>query len=217
MANIDERVRKLELIFATLAGGAAVLVAVVLGLFGFTTVYQIPHEVEQEIPAAVANEIEKKYPNIEKELERKMVELAESERRARAAAQHLEQLAATHGQALASLKTAIEMDRFHDFGSIDCGTENTLLVPEGTTEEWVLFSVNPQMSAETVSHSGNNALYSIETTVIPQADEKSWSVTFFAEINFDTNSEGERDTSAKCDWDKLKSTPKARILAIRTT
>ena len=216
MANIDERVRKLELTFARLASGAAVLVVVVLGFFGFTTVYQVPHEVERQIPEAVAKEIKKKYPNIEEELRRRMADLADSGRRARAAAELLEQLATTHAERLASLETAIKAKRFHDFGYIDCGKPKTLTVPEGTTDEWVLFSANPHISAEEKRKTGDNALYAIATSITPQADEKSWSVTFSVRVNYATNRKSADKTDVDCNWEKLKSTPKVQILAIRT-
>ena len=144
MADIDQRVRRIELTFATLAGGAAVLVVVILGFFGYTTLHQIPHEVEQQIPGAVTKEIEEKYPNIERELERRMVELANSERRAQEAAERLEQLASRHNQRLAFLEHSIMAKKFHDFGYIECGKRKTLRAPEGTNDEWVLFSTNPK-------------------------------------------------------------------------
>lgn len=217
MANIDERVRKLEQTFAKLTGGGVVLAVVILGFFGFATFYQIPRDVQQQIPMAVTNEIEKKYPNIKKELERRMSALANYERRAKVATERLEEFAVRYDYRIKSLETEIGMKRFHDFGYIKCGNTKTLTVPDGTVDEWVLFSVNPVISADQISNSGNSALYSIATTIIPQSNAKSWSVTFSVEVNRRTNTRNpkKKRTIKDCNWRNLKSTPKAQILAIR--
>ena len=250
MANIDERVRRLELIFAALTGGSAVLVVVVLGFFGFATFHQIPHEVQQQMPMAVANEIESKYPNIEEELEERMEELMASEAEARTTADQLELLAATHdgrlGQLVAthderltqlaanhderlgqlaethdlrleSLESAIGVKRFHNYGYIDCGEVKTLRVPEGTTDEWVLFSASPHMSADTKRLTGNNALYSFGTTITSLPDGETWSVEFSVEINLSADTvESGRRTVQRCTSESWESRPTVQILAIRT-
>ena len=215
MANVDDRVRKLELTFAKLAGGAAVVVVVVLGFFGFASLYQIPHEVERQIPDAVAKEIKEQYPNIGEELGQKMAALAQSEGRARTAADRLETLAASYGPRLASLEIAVKAKRIHDFGYIDCGKTKSLTAPNGTTDEWILFSVNPHISAEENSLTGDNALYSFATTIIPQADGLTWSVNFSAEVNYNTTSKAKKRTIEDCNWNKWKWRPKVQILALR--
>ena len=216
MASIDKRVRRLELILASLMGGSAVLVVLVLGFFGYTTIHQIPHEVEQQIPGAVAKEIENKYPGIEKELKERMDQLANSEERAEEAAEHLVQFAATHSQRFASLETALRKKRFHDFGFIDCGETKKLRVPEGSTDEWVLFSVNPNMSAEEKRSTGDNALYSIATIITPLDDGMTWSVEFSGEVNYATSRDSaKKRTVVGCSWKQMKTRAKVQILAIR--
>ncbi len=218
MANIDQRLRRLELTFAAVAGGAAVLLVLVLGFFGFTTAYQIPKEVKQQIPEAVSNEIEKKYPNIRTELEQKMLELSDSVQRARVAAENLEKLSVTHDQRLASLETAIKTKRFHNFGHIKCGKTITLTVPDGTTDDWSLFGANPNISAETAPRaSGDNALFSIETAITTQDNKKVWSVKFSVYINDSTNSKANNRQFQYCDSKWFRSTPTLQILAARIT
>ena len=78
MEHVDNRVRKLELTFARITGGGAIAIAVMLGLFGYTTFYQVPKTVVDEIPQAVTDAIEKKYPDIESELSDRMIKIKQS-------------------------------------------------------------------------------------------------------------------------------------------
>ena len=68
IASINERIRKLELTKAYVLGGTSVGVLLILGYFGFSSFYQIPHTVRSLLPQAVNEYVEKKHPNYEKDL-----------------------------------------------------------------------------------------------------------------------------------------------------
>ena len=71
-------------------------------------------------------------------------------------------------------------------GQVSCSDNPTVLrVPvEGTkTDQWLVFGINRNITSHTGSKSGDNAIFSFRTDIIPESGRRSWAVRYFAEIN----------------------------------
>ena len=85
---------------------------------------------------------------------------------------------------------------------------------------WALSDIipNPNISAEEKRLTGDNALYSIATTITPKPDGKSWSVEFSGQINYATNRDSAKSRTIRgCNWEQLQTRAKVQILAVRVS
>ena len=215
MAQNEERITKVETTLAHLKGGAVVLSVIVLGFMGFASWYQVPNAVKEAIPKAVSAEIDRRFPEIEKEIEENLISIRKSEEKARQAASTLTELSQSYHEKLSLLERDIATHGIYVLGDVHCGKKKTLSVPihGTTTDNWIVFGINPKINAEERARFGDNALYSHEISVLPNNDRKSWTIDFNIRINY--NTKNERPTIADCNWDQLKSRTQVQVVAIK--
>ncbi len=107
----------------------------------------------------------------------------------------------------------------YDLGDVYCDAPKTIPVPDGTTDDWVVFGINPLVNSGVDNASrGDNAIYRFVTEVENNREKTAWDVRFVVEVNYNTKTS---DASAgNCNQDRhgrlfQGEISRTRVIAIR--
>ena len=218
MAEVENRIGRLERTFARVSGATMATVVLLLAFFGYTHWRVIPNEVEKRVKKDIENYIKEKRPQFD-EIERVAKDsAARAEEAADVAARsrnNAETAAGKAAQIIDDAKRAntklVELARryeerlskpasrnVHFLKEIGCGQETEVRVPVGgtTTNDWEVVGVSPRITSKVEDRKlGDNAIYSFSLTTRPiHAD--AWSVKFDVEINYNTRTAEHKNAKA---------------------
>ena len=204
MASIEDRVLKLENTFAQLRGAAIVLTLFVIGALGYTGWIQVPNEVAKkftdptsEIQTHIAainrsnNNAKEIVSQVEKEAETFTKSLSVLLEQARGTNSEMVELLSESDRQAKHALTQLERGKLspnvYVLGEIICGKEQEFDVPiPGTkTGDWLVLGANWNFSSATSKpkYTGDNALFSIETSIVPRQDNTGWTASLDVRVN----------------------------------
>ena len=195
MAEIEDRIAKLERTIAHFRGGVVVTVVVLAGYFGATSLWQLPSLVRQHLPAAVTEYVNEKHPGFDDELRKELEGIKSLHQEAHGLLDNIRRVDKQTEEVLAkSHRPYVQL-----LGVTNCTDEEEFDVPSGTTDDWVVFGVNSKFTSVWEKQVGDNALFSSEIDIRPSPDKLSWLVNYVLKINFNTrDSDGHRETVWDC-------------------